>query len=143
MEGLDGVFGDEEEDERKGIRGRYELQAEDVWGDVEVVGGGVAVDVDGPPRPRIPGGAFDVASEAARACCIHTSRAPWSTGQISTPAFVFVPTGGCEGGRDVAEEELDAAAAALAFSSQASLLLWSTGHVSGCLGSVDIAVFGG
>lgn len=87
---------------------------------------------------------FSDEEDAARACCSHTCRALWSTGQLSALAAALVSTGGCDGGSEAVVESV-AADAAFACSSQASLLLWSTGHVACCwyLGSAVDMMFGG
>ena len=81
----------------------------------------------------------DAALPTARACCSQTSRALWSTGQLSAVATpppppaavsVFVPLGiGGWSAGNVEDSEVDAGAAR-AWESHTSLLLWSTGQAA-------------
>lgn len=109
--------------EKNGSRATYELHEEDDGA------------VDGVSGLCTPAGA---GADVARACCIQTVRAPWSTGQLS--AVGVGSTRGCDGGSDGDGDSGDAAA--LACSSQASRLLWSTGHVVCCVGEADMVLGG-
>ncbi len=76
------------------------------------------------------GGCEDAEGAGAEraACCIHTSRALWSTGQLSAAVDCVLGIDGCDGGKGCEEAPPSAPAAARACDNHASLLLWSTGQ---------------